>query len=383
MTISRVCYSNRSQAQRSIDFTPGIDVNDALDRAMTSAAEKIDGQLHRVFFPSDDVRYWDWPNQGGSGGGQYAPPWRLWFDENDCVVLTNLVSGGRVITLDQVFLEPVNNPPKGRPFYTYLELDRSTNAAFGGGATPQHSIVAAGTWGYGADADPAGSLAAAVASGDTAITVSDGSRCGPGDLIILGYGRGTAPYPAAAGHAGAIAPYRGERILVTDVAAVAAGLTQTGSGVTTDSSDDQALTVTGSGGLNAGEVIVLDQEDMLVEQIVGGIATVRRAFNGTALAAHSGAAVYAFRQLSVLRAQLGTTAAAYDTGAAVSKHRVPSLVRDLSIAEEANQLLQEGSGYARMVGSGESAHPAPGVALADLWDETRTAHGRKARHRGV
>jgi len=49
----------------------------------------------------------------------------------------------------------------------------------------------------------------------------------------------------------------------------------------------------------------------------------------------------------------------------------------------AGQVLQEGSGYARTVGSGESAHPAPGIALMDKWDEARTRHGRKNRHRGV
>jgi len=385
MTISRVCYSNRTDVQRSVDFKPGLDVNAALDRALASAADNIDGQLHRVFFPSDDTRYFDWPNQGGSGGGQYAQPWRLYLDDNDLVVLTSLVTGGVTIPLNQVFLEPANNPQKGKPFYTYLELDRSTTAAFGGGSqTPQRAIVPAGTWGYGADADLAGALAADVGTGDTTITVTDGSSAGPGDLIILGYGRGSAPYPGdTLGHAGAIAPYVGERILITDVAAVATGLTQSGSGVTTASDGDQALSTTGSGAVVPGEVIVLDQEDMLVEQLVGGIATVRRAWNGTTLTAHSDATVYAFRQFSVTRAQLGTSATSASSGAAVYKHRVPPLVRDLSIAESANQLLQEGSGYARMVGSGESAHPAPGISLADKWDEARTRHGRKARHRGV
>jgi hypothetical protein len=93
--------------------------------------------------------------------------------------------------------------------------------------------------------------------------------------------------------------------------------------------------------------------------------------------------VYAFRQFSVLRGQLGTTASTYSNGAAISKHRVPPLVRDLAIAEAANQVLQEGSGYARTVGSGEAAHPAPGISLMDKWDECRTRHGRKVRHRGV
>lgn len=366
----------------AVDLKPGLDVNAALDRAIMSAAENIDGQLHRVFFPSDDTRFFDWPSQGGSGGGQYAEPWRLWFDDNDMACLTTLVSGGVTIPLTAVFLNPANNPQKGRPFFTYLELDRAQSFWFGNNAqTPQNAIQITATWGYGADADPAGTLAANVLISDTTITVSDGSKAGPGDLIVLGYGRGstTGSLPYAAG----IAPFQGERVLITDVSAVATGLTQSGSGVSTASSADQALSVTGSGSLNAGEVIVLDQEDMLVEQVISGVATVRRAWNGTTLADHSAAAVYAYRQFAVLRAQLGTTAAGYSSGAAVKRHRVPQLVRDLAIAEASGQLLQEGSGYARTVGSGEAATPAPGIALMDKWAEVRARHGRKARYRGV
>lgn len=384
MTIYRVAYCNRADAQRAVDLKPGLDVNDALDRAIMSAAENIDGQLHRVFFPSDDTRFFDWPSQGGSGGGQYAEPWRLWLDQNDMACMTQLVSGGVTIPLSAVFLEPVNNPQYGRPFYTYLELDRSQSYWFGNNAqTPQHAIAISGTWGYGADADAAGTLAAGVGSSDVTVTVSDGSKAGPGDLIILGYARGDAPFPSALGYAGAIQPFQGERVLITDVSAVSTGLAQSGGGVTTASNSDQALTTTGSGTLNAGEVIVLDTEDMLVEQIVNGVATVRRAWNGTTLAEHSNAAVYAFRELSVNRAQLGTTASTYESGAAVYRHRVPQLVRDLSIAESSGQLLQEGSGYARTVGSGEASAPAPGIALMDKWAETRARHGRKARHRAI
>lgn len=383
--IVRPAYCNRREAMQALDFSPGIDVNSHVDRALISAAENIDAHMHRVFFPSDDTRFFDWPNQSGTGGGQYADPWKLWFDDNDLVVLTALSTGGQVITLDKVFPRPWSNPRKGLPYFTNIELDRSTNASFGGFAqTPQNAIACAGTWGYGADADPAGTLAAAVGSTDTAVTVSDGSVAGPGDLIVLGYGRGTAPVPSAQGnHAGDLQPYQGERVLVTDVSAVATGLTQSGSGVTTAEDNDQALEWTGTGALNPGEVITLDSEDMLVEKIVGSVATVRRAFNGSTLASHSDATVYAWRQWQVLRAQLGTTAGTYESGAAVFRHRVPQLIRDLAIAETGNQLMQEGSGYARMVGSGENAHPAPGYSLADKWAEARTAHGRKGRIRGV
>ena len=338
--------------------------------------------MHRVFFPSDDSRYFDWPSQGGSGGGQYAEPWRLWLNENDIVVLTSLVTGGTTIPLNQVYLEPVNNPQKGRPFYTYIELDRASTAAFGGNSqSPQHAIVMTGTWGYGAAADLAGTLAAGVGSGDTTITTSDGSKIGPGDLMILGYGTGSAPYPSAAGYAGSIAPYTGERILVTDQTMISTGVTF--SGPATASAADNVLAVPDGTKFNAGEVLLLDAERMLIEEITGNNLVLRRAWDGTVLAGHTSGTIYAGRQYSVLRAQLGTTATSYSSGANVYKHRVPPLIHDLAIAEAAGQVLQEGSGYARTVGSGEAAHPAPGIALMDKWDEAHTRHARKARHRGV
>ena len=383
MTITRACYCSRQTARRAVDFHDGIDQNEASDRANQTASVNIDRQMHRRFYPNDATIYQDWPNQGGSGGGQYANPWRLWLDQFDCVVLTSMVTGGITIPLSQVFLEPVNHPAEGKPFYEYIELDRSSSASFGGNSkSPQHSIVLTGTWGYGADADPAGTLAASVGSGDTTITVTDGSKTGVGDLLILGYGRGSAPYPSSLGYAGALAPYTGERVLVTDVAPADTSLAQ-GSGCSTASDADNALTVTGAGALHAGEVIVLDQEQMLVETIIGSVATVRRAWNGTILAVHAGAEIYAYRLLSVTRAMYGTSAAAYSSAAAVYKHRVPSLIRDLAVAEAVNQVLQEGSGYARTVGSGADAHPAPGADLASKWDEAVTAHGRKSRVRAV
>lgn len=384
MSIFRPAYCNRYEPMRALDFHPGVDVIAAVDRALGDAAENIEGHLHRVFFPSDDTRFFDWPNQGGTGGGQYADPWRLWLDDNDLVVMNSLVSGGVTLPLDQVFALPLDNPRKFRPYHSYIELDRTFSIQFGNNAqTPQLSIAIGATWGYGADADPAGALAAAVGTGDTTITVTDGSKAGPGDLLVLGFGRGAAPFPQSAPHAGSIAPFVGERVLITDVSAVATGLTQSGGGVTTAEDSDQALSTTGTGALNAGEIVTLDSEDMLIEKIIGGVATVRRAFNGTTLAEHSAADVFAWRQYAVLRGELGTTAASYAEGAAVNRHRVPSLVRGLAIAEVENQLLQEGSGYARTVGSGESAMPAPGSGLADKWAETHTRHGRKARIRGV
>jgi hypothetical protein len=173
--ITRPAYCSREDAQRSIDFKDGVDINAATDRGLMSAADNIEAHLHRIFYPIDTTRYFDWPSQDG----QYAQPWRLWLNQHDCQVLTALVTGGVTIPLNQVFLEPVNRKP-GRPF-TYLELDRSTSAAFGGNAvTPQHSIAATGTWTFSADADQIATLAAASAPATPRSRSATARRPGPG-----------------------------------------------------------------------------------------------------------------------------------------------------------------------------------------------------------
>lgn len=377
--ITRPCYSFREQAQRSIEWADGVDQAAIMDRALESAADNIDGQMHRIFYPYDATLFFDWPNWN------FQAPWRLDLKRHEIVALTLLQSPGTgtpvTIPLNTVFLEPVNRR-RGFPF-TEIQLDRSSTSAFGAAPTPQHSIYATGTWGFTADADQVATLAANVATADTTITVSDGSKCGPGDVLILAYGRGAVPFPSAAGTAGAIAPYQGERMICSDRSFTATGLTQA-TGLTTANQGDQALTFTGSGAVNAGEVLLLDSERVLVMQVVAGTATVRRGWDGTTPAGHSGAVINAGRQLSVIRGELGTTAggnpaAGYTSGSPVFRHRPPSLIRDLSIAEAYNQVLQEGAGYARTVGSGEAAMPAPGISLADKWDEAYQRFGRKAR----
>lgn len=381
MAVSRPCYCNREDVQRAVDFKDGLLANAQIDRAIQSASDLIDGHLKRVFYPYDATKYLDWPNYA------YAYPWRYWLDQHDVLVLTSLQSpAGTVIPLWQVFLEPVNNAGliPARP-YTRIELDRSTVAAWGAGPTPQHSIVAVGTWGYGADVDAAGTLAASIGTGDTSITVSDSSLLGVGDLAVIAYGRGSATFPAFPGTAGALQPYTGERVIITGKTMAATTTTISGSGCTTVSAGDNELTVSGAGALNAGEVIQVDTEQMLITgTVTGGAFFVQRAWNGTVLASHTtGTAIYAPRSLSVLRGQLGTTAASASSATAVSRHRPPELIRDLCIAEAMNRGLQETSGYAREVGEADNARPAPGVALADLWDEAETVYARKNRQRTI
>ena len=132
------------------------------------------------------------------------------------------------------------------------------------------------------------------------------------------------------------------------------------------------------------ETILVDAERMLVTDIAGVVATVKRAWDGTVLAAHTGALdVYAPRTLTVTRGAQGTTAATHDTAAPVSRLVVPPLVRDLAIAEAINRLLSEISGYARTVGSGENLRNASGAGLKLIRDDVVTRYGRKSRIRSV
>lgn len=375
--ITTPCYCNRTEVQRALDVQTTVADTDLVDDAMQGAARDVEEGLHRLFYPWDGTKYFPWPNY------QYAYPWKLWLDRHDILCLARLVTGGQEITLDKVFLEPVNRRP-GFP-YRWVELDRSSNAAFGGNAlTPQHSITLAGTWGFTADADQAAALSGAVTATAPAIVVSDSSRIGAGDIVILGYGRGAAPYPDdTLGHAGAIRPYTGERCLVQDVAAAATGQTQTGSGCSTAASADNLLEVADGTQVHAGETLVLDGERMLALQVTGNLVTVERAFDGTVLAEHGNAPVYALRSLTVERGALGTTAQAWEAGTAVAKHRVPGPVHDLAVAVSLDTVLQRTSGYARTVGAGDDAAPAPGQGLASAWRRASDYAQRQARTRVI
>jgi hypothetical protein len=377
MAVTTPAYCSREDVKLALDVAETAIGNTRIDRAVQSVSREIEAFMHRQFYPQDTTRYFDWPNW------QRAAPWRLWLDQYDLQVCTALVTGGVTIPLNQVFLEPVNK--QAWEPYTRIDLDLSSSAAFGGtSATPQHAIAVTGTWGYTAELDAAGTLAAAVTTtAQTTITVSDGSLAGVGDHLTLDPGRGVAPFPSAAGYAGALQPYTGERVLVSDRAPSDTSQAQAGSGCSTASASDNALKVTTGSLYGVGEVLLLDQERMLVTDINGNVLTVKRAWDGTVLAAHSGAEVFAYRLLTVKRGVSGTAAATHSQGAAVSRHRVPSLIRDLAIAESLNRVLQETSGYARMVGAGDMAQPASGAGLAELWDEAETAYCRNSRIRVV
>jgi len=356
MAISRLCYATREDVKTALDYKETARNNVQVDRAIESASDAVDGLLHRVFYTTDTTRMFDWPNFQG------AYPWRIWFDAAELADITTNVpvvtSGGNVIAASSIFWgHPNYSPP-----YTYMELDRSTSATFGQGLTPQRDVHITGTFGFTATTRPAGTLAADITTTTaTTCTVTDGSQVGVGNGLLIGT----------------------ERLLVTGRANTTTGQTQQGTGVSTASSADNVLAVTDGTSIFAGEVLTLDAERMLVLDVTGNNVTVQRAWDGTVLATHSGATIYASRLLTVTRGAQGTTAAAHSSGASVAVHLVPGLVRELAVAYASVTLTSESSGWAKVWGEGGGSASNLGRSVKELECDAVRAFGRQARTRVV
>ena len=342
-------YCTREAVKAALDSAETARNDGQVDRAIESGSRNIEALCHRRFYPQTATRYFSWPND------QHARPWRLWLDADEVISVTTLVAGGTTIAGADYFLEPVNSGPP----YTSVEIDLSSSAAFSAGQTFQRAISIAGVFGYTADEDPAGATAEALDDSETGVDVTDSSLVGVGSIIRV----------------------ESERMIVTG-----RSMLDTGQNTSALTASTSSVSITGitAGTIAVGEVLAIDSERMLVVDVAGTTVTVKRAWDGTVLATHAlNADIYALRTLTVERGALGTTAATHSTASDVYTHRPPALVRDLAIAEAINQLQQETSGYARVIGEGDAAREGIGRGLLDLRRDVATAHGRKARVRAV
>jgi hypothetical protein len=358
MALTLPTPATREEVRRALSVKQAAWNDDQIDRAIDAARESVEQLCHRKFYPNDTTHEWDWPSF------QRAYPWRIWFDAAELADVTVnppvVTTGGTVIPASDILW----GNPRYAPPYTYLELDRSTSAAFGSGSTPQRDISISGTYGYWLKTAAAGTLAANVLIGDSSITVSSGGLIGVGDLLIAA----------------------SERMLVIDAAYVSTGVAFTG--LTTASMADNILAVPDGTKFAQGEVLQIDTEWCLIQNILGDNLMLKRAWDGSILTAHSSGTIYARRLLSVLRGQLGTAAAAHSSGDALVISVVPALVKQLGVAEAIVSVTQEPGAYAGSSGSspdqdGQQKGPAPGQGIPDLRDRCRAAHGRKARTRVV
>lgn len=347
-----IWYATREDVKGALDFKQTARADRAIDRALATGAQAIEGLCHRRFYPEQATRFFDWPN------GQYARPWRLWLDASELISVTSVTSGGMAIDPAAILLEPNQYGPP----YNQVQLDISTSSGFAGGSTHQRDIGITGLYGYRDDQTTLGVTTGALGTSATALPV-DGDTS-----AVVGVG--------------SVLRLDTERVLVT-------GRRQTTTGqLLTADLDAQAKTVTipiaDGDQVTVDETILIDSERMLVVDIAGNALTVRRAWDGSTLAAHTtGATVYAPRALTVRRAVLGTTAAAHNSGVTVQRWDPPALVHQLGLAEAINTVLQEQAGWLRTTGASGSSKEATLDALNSLREQTYTEHGRKARLRGV
>lgn len=343
---TEVWYCTREAVKQALDVQHTARSDPQVDRAVASGARGIEELLHRRFYPHTGTRYFDLPTLNG------APPWRLWLDSNTLISVTEVTSGGVEIT--DYFLrrsDGLEEPP-----YTHIELDRGTSAAFGGGTSPQRDIAITGVWGYRDDETQVGALTDTLGtSGSAGITLSP--TVGVGSLLRID----------------------SERLIVTAKTMVDSGQNVGGTGLAA-SAADVTVPVSNGTAFEAGQVLLVDAERMLVVDITGNNLIVKRAWDGTVLAAHTvGADVYTLAGFTVARGQLGTTTAAHSSGTAICRFEFPSLIQSLNVAEAVEQLLQETSGYGRTVGTGDNEREAAGKGLAGIRAEAVIAYGRKAR----
>lgn len=376
-TVYRPCYCTREEVRRALDVKQAGYNNQQIDRQILAGADSVEQLCHRVFYMNDATMKYDWPNY------EYTYPWKLYFRDHGGVELaappTLIVTGTFltspiIIPISSCIFQPVNSGP---PF-TWMELRRDLSAFFGGGTTPQNDIGVTGTWGYWTKTFPAGTLAAAMLAADTTAQISAGTGAllGVGDTLIID----------------------NERMIVTDSAYITTGVSPTSGGISSPpSAADNTFAVPSGAAFTVGETIVEDSEVMLIQNIIGNNLIVKRAWDGSVLATHSLGVFSARRQISVLRGQLGTTAAGHNNAAPVNIAQIPGLVKELAVAESVVGLTQEPNAYAFDLesrsrveqnvyggtGHAQQREPAIGVGVLDLRDRVAARYGIQARSRVV
>lgn len=342
-----VWYITREAVKRSLDAKETARNDVLVDRAIEAASRSVEGLLRRTFAPVLTTQYFDWPNE------QYARAWRLWITRANLISVTTLSVAGSTVAASDYFLEPVN----GGPPHDRIEIDLESSAAFSSSGTHQRSIAVTGLWGYTNDETTVGIIAEALDASETAVDV-DGAT-------------------AALVGVGSVIRVDSERMLVTARSTLTTG--QTLQTDLTNQNNAVTVAVTTGSAFAVGETILLDAERMLIVDITGNNLMVKRGWDGTTIAAHSGSTIYGYRTLTVSRGALGTTAATHLTSAPILRWDVPGPVAELTLAEALNNLEQAKAGYARTAGSGESEREVKLNGLEALRKSAIRSHGLNIR----
>ena len=330
-------YATREAVKRA-GLINGDSKNAIIDRITESQSRRIDLLTRRFFIPKTETQLYRWPSE------QRTRSHILWLDQ-DLLAVTTLQtkaqdSSPTTISSSDYFVEPNNAGPP----YNRIEIDQSSSAAWESGDTPQRSISVLGSWGYGNDTRSAGTVASGLASDATVTSMvcSDSSLIGVGDTLLI----------------------ESEQIFVADKSNAALDSILI-DGALTASQSEVTVTVDGSHGIVAGEMILVDSERMYVEAVATNNLTVVRAYDGSVLAAHDDdTAIHIYRTLTIERGVNGTTSATHANATAISVYEPPYDIANLCLGEVLAAYSQEQSHWGRSVGTGEGAREFSTRALA-------------------
>lgn len=351
-----VWYTTLEAVKSALDIAETARNDAQVRRAIESGARSIDGtrpgrgRLRRRFYPELDTKYFTAVSS--------RQPWQLPLGRYELISATSVVAAGTTIDPADYVLQPQNDGPP----YDQIDLVTTAYSAWPGGTTP-NAIVITGLWGYRADEEQVGALAAQLgsASSATATVAWSTAKFGTGDILRID----------------------NERMIIRERTWVDTGQNLGGDGVAA-SMADTVLDVTDGTAFAPEELLLVGAERMRVVDVAGNQLTVIRAWDGTVLAAHgSGADVYALTGVELDRGQLGTTAAVHSASAAIYRHVVPGLVAELNLAEAVNTLQQETGAYARTAGSGDMVVPVGLGGLAAIRRDAQDAYRRRTTWLGV
>jgi hypothetical protein len=350
-------YISRERFKSAASISGG-QFDDAVDRVIEASSRDVDRWTRRHFIPKTQTRVYRYPQE------RPGLSTVIWLDQ-DLLSVTTLQTKAQntsptTISSSDFFLEPANPEPDGNSRYNRIEIDESSTAAFEAGDTPQRSISVAGSWGWSNSTKTSGSVddSGGISSSDTTLVVSDASLIDVGDTLLID----------------------SEQIFVSgrDFAARGSILLNMGSNLG-GTNASTTVTIDGSHGIVAGEVIRLDSEKMFVVSVSTNDLTVIRAFDGSVLASHNDdVAIHVNRTLTIERGLNGTTAASHSDSASISKYLPDTDVVRWTLAEALATWHQEHSGWGRSIGGAEGATELTGREITQL-RQSMVAYYRRVR----
>ena len=170
-------YDTREGVKRELRIE-GSERNSVIDRHIASASREIERLTNRRFIPITETRNYTWPQRDGRTS-------TLYLDEDLIAVdtLTKDDDAAVAIGADDFLLEPANTGPP----YWRIEIDRSSSEFFSFKNTTQRAIRVTGRWGYSEDTEAAGTVASGLASSSSATTFvcSNAALIDVGDTLLI------------------------------------------------------------------------------------------------------------------------------------------------------------------------------------------------------